>query len=103
MYTTNPVSKIEKILKFCREPKNLQSFTAQQFADLIADKYNVGVEIMIGRLNKHLHTFEIWQKNRNQYMRVICYIDIEVGAFKQDIDFVYDKETSRLVNTNKEE
>jgi hypothetical protein len=100
MYTTYPQAKLNKIIKFCQDPDKLSKLSVDELADLLTQKYNVGVEVLTGRLKQHQHTLELWQLNRGNYMRVLCYIELPVSAFRLDSDYEYNKKEGKLICKN---
>jgi N-formylglutamate amidohydrolase len=84
-YTTNPTTKIKKIFRYTKKntPTDL---TVEEFCELLEKRYNVGIIVHYGRLQDHEHTLEVWRINRNNYMNVLCYIEVPVRNFKGHID-----------------
>ncbi len=89
MYTKDPTKRLQKLLKFLKNP--LGVYSVDEVAELIEEKFRFGVFIQYGRLIGQVHSLEIYQMSHKyrdkprEMQKHLCTIEVPVEAFRLDL------------------
>jgi hypothetical protein len=85
VYTKEPQKKIDRILKYLG--KDWTTTAVEAVAEQLEQKFNVGVFINYGRLLGHKHEFEIYRRFKQDWISLLCRVELGVDKFQKPLDF----------------
>lgn len=85
VYTTKPVKKVKKILNWLQQ--DWSRYEVDDVAEMLEQKFNVGVFVHHGRVLAHVHEFEIYRKFNGEWLNLLCRVEIPFSNFQKPLDF----------------
>ena len=85
VYTKNPQTKIKKLLRYLS--RDWRMHTVEQVQQMTEQKFNVGIFVNYGRTSLHTHEFEIYRKFNQEWVALLCRVELPFNKFKKPLDY----------------